>query len=186
MLLVVAQLVAIYLAVTFPVIVGARLIAGADGARAAAGFFFRRAPTILITGTFWLLVDCLLFFFPQAASSSFVDTRVPLQEPIMPPQPPPPEDNSLHAKLDKAKREQMALVMRLTGGHVDEETLTRALELGLIDQIAVRTEHAVSNGIGNGDNHNNDSRVVGLSFVVRTQHVFVERAMEKESETESA
>ena len=170
------QLLALYVAGGFVPVICARLFAGSDGARRVARAIFLRAPIVLVTDTFWLMLDVLLFFVPRADHAL-------MQDPIMPPKA-EPEDTSLRAKLERAKREQMTLIIHLMSGnaHRHEPTLSRAFELGLIDEIAVRSEQVSNSGRHREDEHDNTSEATSVSFVLRAPRVFTDDVLDTEAE----
>lgn len=91
-----------------------------------------------------------------------------------------PSTGSLQTKFEQAYREHLDLILRLTGNQIDRATLTRALELDIIDQIAVRNERVDNRESGSSDGNNDDgggssgsfsrdstSSVIAISFALR-------------------
>jgi hypothetical protein len=155
--LITLQFIALYAAIAFVPIVIARLFAGTRGAREVAQFVFVRGPLWLITSTFWLVADCVMAFAPRRSK--------PLDERFMAPE---QEDGSLFGKLDRMRREQMGLITRLADGELHQANLTRAFELGLIDEVSVRHDES------NGGWPKRTSYTTSISLVIRAPRIFDE------------
>jgi hypothetical protein len=140
------QLLVIYAAIGFVPVAFARLVAGTHGARATAQFVFWRVPAWFIIGVFYLVVDPLLSFLRRPTVTSFVPDEPPpaIDEEPMPSE--PPAAQSLAQKMRQRNAEELSLIRQLcTYSGLDQQTLSRAFELELIDHISVQ-HHQTADG----------------------------------------
>ncbi len=174
-MLVALQLFALYVTGAMLPVIVARLFAGTDGARSTAYFVYWHAPKWLVINTFWLLVDCLSFFFPRTQVAAFVSHPPPTQDdPIMQPKSQPPP-SSLAEKMQRRQAEELNLIAELTGQLVPNPTLRRAFELDLIDRIGVHHHQTYTDDSGKVP-------LVSMSFELRRPIMMGDSANNGESD----